>query len=421
MLAFAILAFVGISPTSPLLGEAGNSLRMETQMVQGSATWEAAPTVPPPTALIPPASIEGGDVEPTYSGCGGGTSPSINAAYEQEVVERVNTIRASKNLPPLKRITPLDNAARYHATDMGQDNYFAHDTYDRVSGNLVQVCGWVSRVESYYPNWWSLAENIAAGQPTPQDVMSAWMSSPGHSDQILSTSNWEIGVGYYQDVGSTHYWVQNFGRRSSVYPLIINREAATTDSTNVSLYIYGTWDEIRLRNDDGSWTDWQPFQANMSWTLKNEPGERTVWAEMRTGSQTATSSDTICLIGPTLGNLPNALQFTYSIPDQRLLPTSHRVTPQNVGNADTLTWSITSMGTWFTVSPLGSTTPNSFWITPTTYVTASVMTYTGAVTVTVTDPSDVEGSPHPIDLTLRTVNFSFSYIHLPLIVKSYAP
>ena len=122
-----------------------------------------------------------------------------------------------------------------------------------------------------------------------------------------------------------------------------------------------------------------------------------------------------------LGNLPDVLQFTYSIPDQRLLLTSHRVTPENGGNDEPLTWSITFMGTWFTVSPLGGTTPNSFWITPTTFSTTTVMTYTGAVTVTVTNPTGVEGSPHLIDLILRIVNSPFSNVHLPLIMRSYAP
>ncbi len=118
-----------------------------------------------------------------------------------------------------------------------------------------------------------------------------------------------------------------------------------------------------------------------------------------------------------LGNLPNSLPFTYSIPDQRLLPTSHQVTPKNEGNDETLTWSITIAGTWFTVSPLGSTTPNSFWITPTTFSTSTVMTYTGVLTVTVVTPTGVDGSPHPIDLVLRIVNSSISDVYLPLVVK----
>ena len=42
------------------------------------------------------------------------------------------------------------------------------------------------------------AENLAAGYTTPEAVMASWMTSPyGHRDAILSTSYWELGVGYY--------------------------------------------------------------------------------------------------------------------------------------------------------------------------------------------------------------------------------
>ncbi len=137
-----------------------------------------------------------------YTGCGGVTAPAVNADYEQQVVDRVNAVRASNNLPPLKLATELGRAARYHATDMGQDDYFQHDSYDRSGGTLVKVCDWSTRISSYYSNWQSLAENIAAGQADPQSVMNAWMNSPGHKANILSTGNWEIGVGYYKGSGA---------------------------------------------------------------------------------------------------------------------------------------------------------------------------------------------------------------------------
>jgi uncharacterized protein YkwD len=124
---------------------------------------------------------------------------------------------------------------------------------------------------------------------------------------------------------------------------------------------------------------------------------------------------------PVLGNLPDALQFTYSIPDQRLLPPSHQVTPLNKGNDETLTWNIAKTGTWFAVSASTGNTPDSLWITPTTFNTGSVATYSGVVTVTVVDPAGVQGSPHAIDLTLRVVNASFSDVYLPLVVNNYAP
>jgi len=262
-----------------------------------AGVWAETAGPPVPTVeprLIPPVLAQWGMISPCYTGCGGVTAPVVNAAYEQEVVELVNTVRADNGLPPLKRVTELDQAARYHATDMGQDDYFDHDTFDRVGGSLVLVCNTWARIQSYYPS--PSAENIAAGYSTPQNVMNGWMNSTGHKNNILSTYSWEIGVGYYTGSGSwSRYWVQNFGRRSTVYPLIINREAATTTARDVSLYVYGEWDEVRLRNDDDPWSGWQPFQATLDWTLSGASGERTVWAEMRSGDQTAASSDSIYL------------------------------------------------------------------------------------------------------------------------------
>ncbi len=374
--------------------------------------------------LIPPVSTTGtGAVSPAYSGCGGVWGiPSSNPEYEQEVVERVNAVRAQNGLPPLKRFSQLDQAARYFATDMGQDNYFSHDTYDRSDGNLVYVCSWIDRVKSYYSPYSMLAENIAAGYSTPESVMNAWMNSSGHRANILGSS-WEIGVGYYQGSGNYYrYWVQDFGKRSGVYPLIINQEAARTDSRQVSLYIYGAgvWDEMRLRNDSDPWTAWQPFQTTLSWTLGVGVYTHTVWAELRKGSNTTVTSDTIYLTcSPVLGGLPSGLTFTYSIPERRLLPAAHQVTPQNAGDSSPLTWTITTSGTWFTASPLSGATPASFFVTPTAFSTGTVATYSGAITVTVVSPAGIPGSPHRITVTLRVAHTELTEVYLPIVMRNY--
>ncbi len=398
-----------------LLALAGSSVLPESAI--------AGPPEPgsePPRIGIP-VSTEAGMISPAFIGCGGVIAPAINADYEQEVVELVNSERANVGRPPLKRVTNLVNAGRYHAADMRQDNYFDHNSYDRSGGNLVQVCSVWDRISSYYTGWQALAENIARGQSTPEVVMSAWMNSQGHRDNILSTDTWEIGVGYYKDAQSSHYWVQDFGRRFDVYPIVINREAAATDSINVTLYIYGqgTWTEMRLRNDNGSWTAWMPFQSNLNWTLSSAGGERTVWVEMRDATgQTTTSSDAITLSGqPILGGLPDAVHFVYSIPDQHLLPASWQLTPQNIGNSGSLSWQLTPTGSWFDVSPVSGSTPGSFWITPDNFDAGSVGTYTGEVTVTVVNPGGVLGSPHQIGVSLAVVNTPFDYVYLPLIRK----
>jgi hypothetical protein len=70
-------------------------------------------------------------------------------------------------------------------------------------------------------------------------AMGLWMGSTGHRNNILSNGSCEIGVGFAHQGNSQYKWVQNFGCRGGVYPLVINREQSITDSQSVDLYVYG--------------------------------------------------------------------------------------------------------------------------------------------------------------------------------------
>ena len=98
-----------------------------------------------------------------FTGCSPIYLAAINPVYEQQVVELVNIERINSGLPPLKRVSQLDAAARFHAKDMAVDAYFSHDSYDRSGDNLYKVCGWAERVGGFFPAWTWLGENIAAG------------------------------------------------------------------------------------------------------------------------------------------------------------------------------------------------------------------------------------------------------------------
>ena len=247
------------------------------------------------------------------------------------------------------------------------------------------------------------------------------MNSPGHRANILSPNFWEIGVGYATASGSTYYnyWTQDFGQRPGVYPLIINRDAASTDDQHVSLYIYGSFQQMRLKNDNGAWGNWQTFQNNVAWTIANGVGAHSVTAELQTGSTVVSSSDTIYLsqAAPELGNLPGALTFLYSIPQSRLTPASMTLTPTDVGAHTPLTWTLAQAGTWFIVSPLSGTTPATFQITPAGFSTSVPATYTGSIAVTVSYPPGTLGSPHQIDLTLRVIDTPLHDVYLPLMTR----
>lgn len=225
----------------------------------------------------------------TFMGCGGEQVEPTNAAYEARVAELVNEARAEKGLPPMKLSPALSQSARYHATDMQQDDYTNHNTFDRENGALVPVCNWDVRISVYYTIGGGLAENLSAGYTTPEEAMAGWLNSQSHREQILGTYR-EIGVGY-----ADGYWVQDFGDRQNFSAVIINREAQKTTSPDVTLYLYGDWQQMRLRNDDGSWGAWQPFQREAAWSLANLSGERRVEVEVTDNTTQTIISDTILL------------------------------------------------------------------------------------------------------------------------------
>jgi uncharacterized protein YkwD len=373
-----------------------------------------APAVaaPPNPQLGTPVVVEGGTVAPCYTGCGGVFGvPSSNPDYEQTVVEMVNAARAAQvpPLPPLKRVATLNDATRYHAVDMAVDNYFSHDSQDRVGGALQVVCNFSQRVLTYYnyTTWNTLSENVAAGYSTPASVMAAWMASDGHRANILRAASCEFGVGYYEGGGDYwRYWVQDFGCRTDTYPIVINREAATTDDYHVNLYIYssGTWPEMRLRNNDEAWSDWRLFQPELAWELPKVSGEHTVWVELRNGVQTTTSSDSIYSTWApppvTLNVVPTAVVFVYDSVTGSLTPPLQVVTLTDSTTTDVITWSLVTEGDWFTTAPSAGTTLGTFTIAPTTFMTQSSAIYTGAVTVTATAPPETVNAVQRIDVTL---------------------
>jgi uncharacterized protein YkwD len=129
------------------------------------------------------------------------------AALANEVFNLVNKERRAVGVSPLTRAVELDRAAQKYARYMAEARFFSHDAPDGTSpstrlmaeGYRGTICG----------------ENLAAGQPTPQTVMTAWMNSSGHRSNILHPSFNEIGIGCAVIPGSPLriYWVKNFGLR----------------------------------------------------------------------------------------------------------------------------------------------------------------------------------------------------------------
>lgn len=140
-------------------------------------------------------------------GTAGGTA-SASVADEVRVVELVNAERAAHGLPPMAINETLGAAAAGYAGYMAEANFFAHKGLD---GSTL-----VTRAEAAgYRAWSFLGENLAAGQPTPERVVAAWMKSPTHRANVLSAEAAEIGIGKAYNPSSKYrvYWAMEIGTR----------------------------------------------------------------------------------------------------------------------------------------------------------------------------------------------------------------
>ena len=211
----------------------------------------------------------------------------------RQVVALTNAERAAAGLPPLKLQTNLRVAACWLAQDMAEKNYFSHtDKQGRTIDPRLTAHG--------YRRYQSIGENIAVGQENPAAALTEWMKSPGHRDNILSADWNEIGVGcaFAKDSKFQRYWVQDFGSRHNVCPVVINGEQPETNTAQVHLYIYGAgWaEQMRISNDGKTWTPWEKYASLRDWTLAEGSGERVVYVELQKGEQTRRDQDTIILL-----------------------------------------------------------------------------------------------------------------------------
>ncbi|CAM3979269.1 CAP domain-containing protein [Paenibacillus alkaliterrae] len=119
------------------------------------------------------------------------------SAFQSQVIDLVNQERAKAGLSAVKSDALLTKVATEKARDMDVNNYFSHTS--PTYGSPFDM------MRSFGVTYSYAGENIASGQRTPQEVMTAWMNSSGHRANILSKNFTKIGVGYVNGE-----WVQMF-------------------------------------------------------------------------------------------------------------------------------------------------------------------------------------------------------------------
>lgn len=98
--------------------------------------------------------------------------------------------------------------------------------------------------------------------------------------------------------------------------LSINSGSDYTSSANVTLNLTGTDPdndplEMQFSNDNTTWSNWEPFNATKSWTLTAGDGPKTVYMQLRDGTDTVGYSDSITLdtIAPVVTGVTNGAVY----------------------------------------------------------------------------------------------------------------
>ncbi len=131
----------------------------------------------------------------------------INSSIDQkQLIQLTNDERAKYNLPALAENSLLDQAALAKAQNMFAEDYWAHyapsgkDPWGFITGAGYKF--------SY------AGENLARNFYTSSDVVSAWMASPSHKENMINPKYKEIGIAVAEGVlkgQKTTLVVQEFG------------------------------------------------------------------------------------------------------------------------------------------------------------------------------------------------------------------
>jgi len=138
-----------------------------------------------PVVVPIPVTVSSGQLAPTEIALAQ-TAPAIQA-FDQQFA----AVRAAQGLPALRSNAQLDRVALAHSQDMLANGYLSHEDRNglRAQGRVrkagITRCG--------------IGENIAQGQKSVDEVVSAWLASAGHRRNMLNRDYSSYGIGRVGD------------------------------------------------------------------------------------------------------------------------------------------------------------------------------------------------------------------------------
>jgi len=170
---------------------------------QASPPTQVTPTTQAPTtqATVP---TQGATSAPASDNLNNVNTSSNFREFQKKVIEIVNKERVKAGLISLAENADSDKIATLKSEDMVKLNYFSHTS--PTYGSPFEM------LTHFNIKYSAAGENIAYGQSTPDEVMTAWMNSPGHRANILNSNFTQIGVGIALKANGQLVWTQTFTR-----------------------------------------------------------------------------------------------------------------------------------------------------------------------------------------------------------------
>jgi uncharacterized protein YkwD len=139
--------------------------------------------------LVAGSSASGADCGPVNS-----EVDSISQAQmESSITCLINDQRTTQGLQPVAPNTDLRQAALSHSNEMVNQGYFEHTSPAGLSFmDRIEQYGYMDGARS-----WTVGENLVWGTgplSTPQSLVTAWMNSPPHRENLLRPTFRELGV-----------------------------------------------------------------------------------------------------------------------------------------------------------------------------------------------------------------------------------
>lgn len=163
------------------------------------------------------------------------------------MLAETNDARATQNEKPLVINAELNDAAQAKANDMAKRNYWSHTTPDGAQPwSFMQAAGY---------DYQAAGENLAYGFGTSDQIISAWMNSPEHRENILNAGYQDIGFGvanvaHYQGHGAQTIVVAMYGApvgsAAPAMPANLTVQTTSQPVSRIQMVTNATWIQLGL-------------------------------------------------------------------------------------------------------------------------------------------------------------------------------